>query len=450
MANSASEKPAQLISRNIFIDTQFFLDRSLDFQHKEIQALESVVNKGLANVFLTDITEMEIIKKINDEVAIAYRKITSSDVRYVKQIPLFARFLSTYPEGKVCGYILEKFYNFKKQCKVTVVSSESVRVKDIFRSYCNSEPPFDSSSGKNRKGEFPDAFALATINNWVGETRKKTYFLSGDSDWKAFAETTFVSPIGEDDELWLNHIETLAEFLNLLIRNESDLENLTAFADSLIDINLGLIQSHARVILEQCAYRDDDFNPDTEIKGQHVLSAVLTQKEIISVSRDSAVYNLQFAIDLVLKFRTESYENAAYDFEEKVYYNVTPLIFFKRFTVSEPLVLEIEYADGLQSNFQIASFEAEDLIDVEHHNGVEFSPNEWVLKLPVLVCGVLEGELTGNGSGCEHFASIEEAKKIYPDLDIYKGGKRFTAGMGNRINEDLRFETWEANEFYSS
>lgn len=49
------------------------------------------------------------------------------------------------------------------------------------------------------------------------------------------------------------------------------------------------------------------------------------------------------------------------------------------------------------------------------------------------------------------FANLEEAKKVYPDLDPDINGKRFTWAMHDKINgrPAMRFESWEAYEIFS-
>lgn len=49
------------------------------------------------------------------------------------------------------------------------------------------------------------------------------------------------------------------------------------------------------------------------------------------------------------------------------------------------------------------------------------------------------------------FNNLEEARKIYPDLDPNVNGKRFTWAMHDVVDGKpaMRFETWEANEIFS-
>jgi hypothetical protein len=78
---------------------------------------------------------------------------------------------------------------------------------------------------------------------------------------------------------------------------------------------------------------------------------------------------------------------------------------------------------------------------------------DFYFKISVIVVGVEQGMFTLNGRGFEEFTNLHEALKKYPDLDPNKNTERFTWAMkevsGKRINK-LRFETWAANDLYSS
>lgn len=327
------------------------------------------------------------------------------------------------------------------------VSSDAVKFKNIFHDYCCSRPPFNSDKQKNRKNEFPDAFALATIL-LVLRKQKENLCTFWDTDWETYAKTTHIAPWGDDEELWLNTINSLPEFLDLVIRNENILEDITSFADSLIDANSKLIEKQAKDVLKKSSYEDDSIDIETEVTNNYIISVTVQQKEIISVNRTSAVYNLELESNWYLD-RTESFDNAVYDSEDRIYRKVQTFTFFKRFTTYEPLTIEIKYEDGIAADFKIISLEAPDPIYLNFEDGCELIPEDWVLKLPVLICGVSAGKITDNGHGSESYENIGKAWEVYPELDIYKDNATFSAAMGNRINEDLRFHTRKASELYS-
>jgi len=49
------------------------------------------------------------------------------------------------------------------------------------------------------------------------------------------------------------------------------------------------------------------------------------------------------------------------------------------------------------------------------------------------------------------FANLEEAKKVFPELDPDNNGKNFTWAMHDKVNglPAMRFETWEMEERFS-
>jgi hypothetical protein len=74
-------------------------------------------------------------------------------------------------------------------------------------------------------------------------------------------------------------------------------------------------------------------------------------------------------------------------------------------------------------------------------------------NIPVIIAGVAAGTLTTNGSGVELFGNLRAALMKYPDLHPHICTKRFTWAMKETSNGSLvrlRFETWPANEFYST
>ena len=74
-------------------------------------------------------------------------------------------------------------------------------------------------------------------------------------------------------------------------------------------------------------------------------------------------------------------------------------------------------------------------------------------KIPVIICGVSELGITENGIGSKDYPSLKEALSEFPDLHPELNSRRFTWAMKELIDGEivrLRFETWPANQLYSS
>lgn len=66
-----------------------------------------------------------------------------------------------------------------------IIPADKAGVKEVISAYFGKKPPFSS---KGKKDEFPDAISLIALEAWAKESGKKVLVVSGDGDWKTFAE----------------------------------------------------------------------------------------------------------------------------------------------------------------------------------------------------------------------------------------------------------------------
>jgi hypothetical protein len=429
----------ELVCRNLFIDTQYFVTKSFDFKSKELLSLIELANNDFITVYLTDITDQEINKKIEDLVSLAYEKINLSDARILKYIPAFTDFLKESPEAKAIEHLKSLFQQFKSDCKVEVISSYQIKVKEIFENYCLDAPPFNSQVGKNRKGEFPDAFALATINHWVNSTNQKAYLMSGDSDWKTYINHTVKKAIDEKLEKRLFDLEDMSELLNTLIRHEKSLEDITAFADNLIDTNKETIQQYIAEKLKWCGYDGVSMEEEVDITDVHILFVEIAERDIISVDREGATYHITLNVHAVFNYDVTQY--GPYDNEDKRHLIIEYVNLYQHHIFDLSVDVEFSFADAIPLNFEIESADIPADIEIDYDEGEYIELEEWVKDLRVVVNGVIDGKKTEDGRGFQEFANIAHARKYFPELDIYNSSGSFTEAFGNKISEPLRFET---------
>ncbi len=98
-------------------------------------------------------------------------------------------------------------------------------------------------------------------------------------------------------------------------------------------------------------------------------------------------------------------------------------------------------------------FKTFDLIIISDLQNNDQSENIFY-NIPVIIVGLLNGKISKSGMGFQKFRNFGEALKYYPDLSITEHTKRFAQGTKEKYKNGnfkrLRFETWEAFEFYSS
>lgn len=69
-----------------------------------------------------------------------------------------------------------------------VISSSLANTEQVLDKYFTGKPPFNGS--KNKKNEFPDAFALISIEAWAQKYETRVLAISQDNDWISYGETS--------------------------------------------------------------------------------------------------------------------------------------------------------------------------------------------------------------------------------------------------------------------
>lgn len=432
----------ELQSRNVFIDTHYFLSKGLNFESKDLLALTELATKGLLKVLMSDITEMEITKKIGDEIALSYAKINHSETRYLKSLPLFRHFLKTYSEANANEYIENKFDDFKRDAKVQIISSDDIKLLEVFSLYVSADAPFKSDKSKNRKGEFPDAFALITIENWCDENDSKTYVVSGDSDWEEYCR--------RDSWTKMIHLPGLSELLDATIRNEVALKDLASFSDNILESHKTEVLTEVLRMINQVDFRITRDGEEIEILENGIYEVIIEEKDIIQVDQDKAKYNLMINGKGIFKCKIPNYDESIYDPEDRRYAYLQMETMNLKAEIYAAYELEISFIGGVPANFKISDLDGPDTIELFREDLDYIDFQKWLEQRPVVVCGVANGVITEDGMGAEHFLSFNEAKAKYPALDIDKSSMDFTPALGKRMVEKLRFETWKAQRIYSA
>ena len=83
-------------TKNLFIDTQFFYGEQFNFNSKVISSLSNLAKLGHINLFITDLTLIEIENKIKKKINTAFKKISTSDCRILNNLPEYSKFIDIY------------------------------------------------------------------------------------------------------------------------------------------------------------------------------------------------------------------------------------------------------------------------------------------------------------------------------------------------------------------
>jgi len=407
-----------LVSRSIFIDTQYLISISFNFDKKEIKSLITLASAGHAKVYITDITDKEIEKNIASASTKAIEKINQSETRILKGIPAWNDFLNKYDITKIISHLLDKYNTFKEECKIIILPTKNISILDVYSKYANGEPPFGAGAKKN---EFPDAFALMAISKWSYKNDTKAYLLSGDIDWIEFAkhsknsDATAWEMIKSPERLF--HLKDLPEFLDMVYKTEDALKDLAKFWDKVIESKLPEIQYSIRTFSWVPDWLED-FDQDTKILDVYRIKATVIRKEIIEIERETAMYNMDVELELIVVFEITDYGDSVYDKEEGKYRGA------KLHTIpcKKIVLAEFECAftctEGLEINFKLTNLEGPDIVKIHYNEEEVLDIQLWIQSFPVIIYGTQNGKITESGEGMEEYKNFEEAKLKFPTLEI--------------------------------
>lgn len=215
---------------NIFIDTSIFEANNF-LESKRINEILRLSEEGYIKIVLPELTYREIISRTRKNITEAVQKFKMyrNDTRVFRNInSLKGKFTPINEDEckKELEVTIEKRF---KMSKVEIIGYPTIPIKEVFNSYFDKKFPFGSGI---KKSEFPDAFALLSIEKWCRDNNQKCLVFSKDKNIIQF-ESEFLDVV-EDYEKFLSdklieiemkkkHEERLAQFQKLYEDNSHNL-----------------------------------------------------------------------------------------------------------------------------------------------------------------------------------------------------------------------------------
>ncbi len=203
----AAETLASILPQNqeitmdtIFIDTSIFESNNF-LESKRIKEVYKLAERGDIKVVLPQLTYDEILNRISKGIEESNEKFKKyrNDTRILRNVPSllkkFEPFDSSEINKELKKLLLEQFTlsNFE------IIDYPTLNIEGIFKSYFEKKFPFGSAG---KKSEFPDAFALKSIEIWAEENGIKVLAFSKDNDMLKY--TSAHLEIIDDFDLYLS------------------------------------------------------------------------------------------------------------------------------------------------------------------------------------------------------------------------------------------------------
>lgn len=303
----------ELLTRLVFIDTCIYENKNFQFLTYELAKMMQLCEENKILLLSTDMTCHEVERHIEEHSLETARllKKAKDDLRLLRNTPQFSTygiFKEKLTADLICSEIKANFKEFLESCNVKIISSSKASIEEIVENYIHAKPPFSIK----KKEEFPDAITLSSLKGWAREIGHAIYIISSDADMKAYCD-------GET----LISLEKIEDILDLVIRNEAELNEPVALIDyiydqlkSEINIKVEELVLDANFSADICSY--PDYVGLVNLKVD-ILSRKLTQIFIEEDKTIRADIEIEVTVFAKLIMNETNHDASIWDAEEKCY-----------------------------------------------------------------------------------------------------------------------------------
>lgn len=184
----------------IFLDTSIFEANNF-LESKRIQEVFKLAERGDIVVVVPKLTYDEIINRISKNIEEASQKFQKyrDDTRILRNVPSLTNKFEPFDTQKTKEEFIDALNDRFRKSKFIIVDYPTLNIEEIFKSYFEKKFPFGSAG---KKSEFPDVFALKSIELWAQENKKKVFAFSKDNDMLCYKSKHL--EIIEEFELYLS------------------------------------------------------------------------------------------------------------------------------------------------------------------------------------------------------------------------------------------------------
>jgi hypothetical protein len=355
-----------LETKNVFIDTQYFVKSNLHFDNAAMTAFRKLCKADELVHITTSVVEREVEDKIQTSVQEALtaignfrrkaRLLSSLDDKDIKNL------FTDIVEEDMYKKASNVFEQFMKDCKTTPVDASNVNAEDILNLYFDKKPPF--GDGK-KKSEFPDAFSLFSIRSHLSQN-EKIYVISDDNDMKTFCDN-------DPQMLSLNSLDKLLDLYSL------HTSALTNQIKEYFASNTDLIKERVKEYLENCEIYNSSTWEDAEVEdGLEVISVGSIDPLVLEVSNEDSQVTFDINVEYDVKVSGPDSSSGVYDSESGNIFTFESSSQDVRITATFAVTvwLSYEFLEGQLQDIDIFDFEIPSA-----SRGIEISVEEFEEEL---------------------------------------------------------------------
>jgi len=292
-------------------DTNFIIQYRYNFDNDFFKRILNYVNKGIVKIILSSVVDYEIKKHLTDHLSKAvndYNKCCE-DLSFLQDTININKMNS----DSLIKDALIKYENFKKEYSIEIIGFNYSKTENIFKEYFSNCGVFKEGKKKN---EFPDAFAVDSILNYVKDD--EIMILSYDMDWhKKLFECGF--ELVEDDhvcskknKIFKKYQYILSYLADFVVNSSDDASN---YFKEHLDAYENLVKDAINSTISELQYPRDDA--EITDYGVEDLSFDSCETVIIDDKKMGAIISLKITYYIISSY--DDYDNGAWDSEDKEY-----------------------------------------------------------------------------------------------------------------------------------
>ncbi|MBX9255533.1 DUF4935 domain-containing protein [Desmonostoc muscorum CCALA 125] len=328
--------------RLVALDTEVFDRENFNYQSRAFTKLIELVQDEKICLYLTTVTQQEVmahIEHLTQQASSAFKNLHKDFRKQAKIIYnslIFQKLLNlSLNNDELSNELKEQFNEFIKKSKMEILGIDAVSAEYIFTKYFKILPPFKNGQ---KKHEFPDAFAIAAIEEKAKTENRKIYVISGDHDWEK----------ASNQSEYLIYKESIDKLLTEIIEQESSEVDLCY---KILDDNWSEIKNEISHSFSSREFSlSDDFAHGYFELGSEYIEVVVEEiiiidKSIVDIDEEveSPVVTFELKTEIIYTayISYDSTEYAYWDSEDHTYYGIEKVEGKLHQKVLTPVELEI-------------------------------------------------------------------------------------------------------------
>lgn len=324
----------------IFIDTSIFEANNF-LESKRIQEVYKLAEREDIHVVIPKLTYDEIVNRISKNIEEANQKFKKyrEDTRVLRNVPSLSDKFEPFDTDKIKDELIKNLNERFSKSKFKIIDYPTLNIEEIFKSYFEKKFPFGSGG---KKSEFPDAFALKSIELWAESQGIKVKAFSKDNDMLNYKSKHL--EIIEDFEQYLS--DKIKEIEG--VRHKKRLDQI----DDIIKFQSQTIKENIKNWVESQLDDDTKYYEYSNYYEIHDLSIIeigaeIDNYSITNISDDCISVELKVSINYEVEIiiDDEDYMYKDDDTKEWIFLETKPVLIDEVRYIEVDLIFDIESDD---------------------------------------------------------------------------------------------------------